>query len=58
MKILVPVDGSESANRAIYHAIQQATNQTGVAIHVLNVQMPILSGHVKMFISEQRRKSV
>ena len=54
MKILVPVDGSESANRAIDHAIQQATNQTGMDIHVLNVQIPILSGHVKMFISEQQ----
>lgn len=54
MKILVPVDGSESANRAIDHAIRQATNQTGMDIHVLNVQIPILSGHVKMFISEQQ----
>lgn len=54
MKILVPVDGSESANRAIDHVIRQATNQTGMDIHVLNVQIPILSGHVKMFITEQQ----
>ena len=54
MKILVPVDGSDGANRAIDHAIRQAINQTGMDIHVLNVQIPILSGHVKMFISEQQ----
>ncbi len=54
MKILIPVDGSESANRAIDHVIQQAKGQSGVAVHALNVQIPILSGHVKMFISEQQ----
>lgn len=54
MKILVPVDGSESANRAIDHVIRLANDQPGIDIHVLNVQMPIISGHVKMFISEMQ----
>jgi nucleotide-binding universal stress UspA family protein len=54
MKILVPVDGSESANRAAEHAIQQAKIQTDAEIHLLNVQTPVLSGHAKMFISEQQ----
>jgi nucleotide-binding universal stress UspA family protein len=54
MKILVPVDGSESANRAIDHVIGLAKNQTGIDLHLLNVQIPIRSGHAKMFISEQQ----
>jgi nucleotide-binding universal stress UspA family protein len=54
MKILIPVDGSDSANRAIEHVIRQTKGQTGVDIHVLNVQIPVLSGHAKMFISEQQ----
>ncbi len=54
MKMLVPVDGSDSANRAIDHVIRLAKNQTGVDLHLLNVQIPIRSGHAKMFISEQQ----
>jgi nucleotide-binding universal stress UspA family protein len=54
MKILVQVDGSESANRAIDHVIGLAKSQTGIDLHLLNVQVPLLSGHAKMFISEQQ----
>ena len=56
MKILVPVDGSDGAIRAVDHVIRQAKSQSGVEVHVLNVQIPILSGHAKMFISEQQLK--
>ncbi len=56
MKILVPVDGSDNAIRAVDHVIRQAKSQSGVEVHVLNVQIPILSGHAKMFISEQQLK--
>jgi nucleotide-binding universal stress UspA family protein len=54
MKILVPVDGSDSANRAVDHVIGLAKAQPAHDIHVLNVQIPVLSGHAKMFISEQQ----
>ena len=54
MKILVPVDGSDSANRAVDHVIRQVKDQSGVDVHALNVQIPILSGHAKMFISDQQ----
>lgn len=54
MKILVPVDGSESANRVIDYVAQLTKNQPGVEVHILNVQIPVVSGHVKMFISEQQ----
>jgi nucleotide-binding universal stress UspA family protein len=54
MKILVPVDGSEGANRAVDHIIGLAKAQPANDIHVLNVQIPVLSGNVKMFINEQQ----
>ena len=54
MKILVPVDGSEGANHAVDHIIGLAKAQPANDIHVLNVQIPVLSGNVKMFINEQQ----
>lgn len=54
MKILVPVDGSESADRAVEHVIRQALSHGGTEVHLLNVQIPVMSGHAKMFISEQQ----
>lgn len=45
-KILLPVDGSESATRAVAFAIEQVAAFKGAApeIHLLNVQLPIHSG--------------
>lgn len=45
MKILVPVDGSESSNRAVDHLIRKLGWFKGpVEIHLLNVQHPIPYG--------------
>jgi nucleotide-binding universal stress UspA family protein len=38
MRILVPVDGSESANRAVAHAVSLAEGRTHAEITLLNVQ--------------------
>lgn len=54
MKIIIPVDGSESANRAVDHVITLAKQSQGLEIHLLNVQIPIRSGHIKMFIGEEQ----
>ncbi len=46
MKILVPVDGSEPANRAVEHLISKlAWYRDGVEVHLLNVQHPIPYGN-------------
>jgi nucleotide-binding universal stress UspA family protein len=50
-KIVVPVDGSESA----LHAVQVATARaraSGATLHLLNVQPAIASGNVRMFVSQ------
>ena len=51
MKTLVPIDGSDSAMRALQHVLALRKAGLAVEIHLINVQMPITSGHAKMFIS-------
>lgn len=50
--ILVPVDGSESSHRALQHAIDLGSRVGKTQIHLLNVQPPILSGEVVMFVGQ------
>ena len=42
LHILVPVDGSDNANRAVLHARQLAQGARDARIHLLNVQTPPL----------------
>jgi len=52
-KILVPVDGSENATRALKFAIHLATENPSVELFILNIQLPIQSGLVHQFISNE-----
>ncbi|MBV7486003.1 universal stress protein [Bordetella sp. BOR01] len=52
-KILVPIDGSECATRALQAAIAMAGQQSEAELHLLNVPLPILSGHARMFLDKQ-----
>jgi nucleotide-binding universal stress UspA family protein len=51
LKILIPVDGSAHADRAVAQVLDLARSGAAVEIHLLNVQAPIDSGHVRMFVS-------
>jgi len=51
--ILVPIDGSENALRALRHIIgTRDLYREPIELHLLNVQLPVASGAVKMFISQ------
>ena len=50
-KVVVPIDGSESALHALGVAAQRA-RASGAALHLLNVQLPIASAMVRMFVSQ------
>ncbi len=53
MKILIPVDGSDNANRAVEHVIGSAKELKEVPqIYLLNVQWKLASGNVKLFIDQ------
>jgi nucleotide-binding universal stress UspA family protein len=55
VKILVPIDGSENALRALRHVLDnRAWYSEPLELHLLNVQLPVASGGVKMFISQDQ----
>jgi nucleotide-binding universal stress UspA family protein len=52
MKVLLPVDGSEFSQRALDYVLDMVGGDEPVDLHLLNVQLPIDSGHARMFVSE------
>lgn len=54
-KILLPVDGSENALRAVRHIIAtRSLYREPLVVHLLNVQLPIASGIVRSYISKSQ----
>ena len=51
-KILVPVDGSSEAERAVRYAARLSA-KNGKALQLLNVQAPIASSHVRRFLAKK-----
>lgn len=51
VKILVAVDGSDSVLRALEHLVKRVQLGTQTEIHLLNVQIPIESGHARMVVT-------
>ncbi len=51
LKVLVAVDGSEYGDRAVEHVLRLHAAGCAQEIHLLNVQMPAVSGHGRMFVS-------
>ena len=56
LKVLVPVDGSPNALRAVRNAIVEYQRHHELELHLLNVQ-PHLSRHIGRFVSRQDRVS-
>lgn len=52
--VLVPVDGSANALRAVHHAIVEYRRHHELELHRLNVQAP-LSRHIARFVSRHDR---
>ncbi len=50
-KILVPVDGSEQALRALEAGLKAVEDDPNASLWVISVQPPVLSGNVSRFIS-------
>jgi nucleotide-binding universal stress UspA family protein len=54
MKILIPIDGSANANRAVDYVIAGTSNQKVLPeIALINVQWKLASGNVKLFIDQE-----
>ena len=55
LRILVPIDGSENALRALRHVIgTRDLYREPIELHLLNVQHAVASGAVKMFINQEQ----
>lgn len=50
-KVLVPVDGSHNSDRVIDYLVREYRSGEEVELHLLNVQIPVDSGHARMFVS-------
>ncbi|HEU0187955.1 MAG TPA: universal stress protein, partial [Gallionellaceae bacterium] len=54
MKILVPIDGSANANRAVEQVIaSRAWLKEAPQVFLLNVQWKLATANVKMFINQE-----
>ena len=54
MKILIPVDGSANAQRAVEYAIKtMAAMKQAPQLLLLNVQWNVAAGNVKLFINQE-----
>ena len=56
LKVLVPVDGSANALRAVRQAVADYQRHHELEVHLLNVQAP-LSRHIARFISRDDRSA-
>ena len=52
-KVLVPVDGSAYTDRVIDQLLRQLETEGPMELHLLNVQIPVDSGHARMFVSTE-----
>jgi nucleotide-binding universal stress UspA family protein len=50
LKILVPVDGSKYGEKAIAYVVKLHNQDAQIDVHLLNVQIPIDSGHARLFV--------
>jgi nucleotide-binding universal stress UspA family protein len=55
LKVLIPVDGSTNALRAVRHAMAEYQRHHELELHLLNVQ-PHLSRHIGRFVSRSDRE--
>lgn len=51
--VLVPVDGSPNSDRVIDHLVREHAGGEPAELHLLNVQMPLDSGHARLFVSPE-----
>jgi nucleotide-binding universal stress UspA family protein len=51
VKLLVSVDGSECSDRVLDYVVKMGMDDEPIDVHLLSVQIPIDSGHARMFVS-------
>ena len=58
-KILVPIDSSDNATRALQHAVRLAKEDGSVELHIVNAHKPpIVYGEVAVYMSQEKAKQL
>jgi nucleotide-binding universal stress UspA family protein len=58
-KILVPVDGSENALRALSYALKLAKKDEAIGLHLVTVhQEPVIYGEIQVYVSRERMEEL
>ena len=58
-KILVPVDGSENALRALSYALKLAEENRAIGLHLLTVhQEPVIYGEIQVYVSREKMEEL
>ena len=52
-KILLPMDGSDNALRAIEHVIGLKESESDLDLHLISVPIAVDSGHARMFVNHE-----
>lgn len=53
LRVLLAVDGSQHALRAVEHVLRLREAGCALEVFLLNVQMPLQTGHVRIFIAHE-----
>jgi len=58
-KILVPVDGSENALRALRYALKLAKENKAIELHLVTVhQEPVIYGEIQVYVSREKMEEL
>jgi nucleotide-binding universal stress UspA family protein len=58
-KLLVPIDSSETAARALQHAIGLAETDPSIELHIVNAHAPpVVYGEIAVYLSEEKAKEL
>jgi nucleotide-binding universal stress UspA family protein len=58
-RLLVPVDSSDNAARALQHAIALAKENSSIELHIVNAHdLPTVYGEIAVYLSEEKAKEL
>jgi nucleotide-binding universal stress UspA family protein len=58
-RLLVPVDSSDTAARALQHAIELATENPSIELHIVNAhEPPIIYGEIAVYLPEEKAREL
>jgi nucleotide-binding universal stress UspA family protein len=58
-RLLVPIDGSETATRALEHAIGLAKADPSIELHLVNAHaLPVVYGEIAVYAEEEKIKAL